>query len=73
MTRREQIRSAYRTTGANASFYDGMITCSTIPGRIICGVVWNMGKEKNLKYLERALSGIPEDFRGKLLDKKLQL
>ena len=68
MTRREQIQSAYRTTGTNARFYDGMITCSTVPGRIICGVVWNMGKEKNFKYLEQALSGIPEDFRGKLLE-----
>jgi ubiquinone/menaquinone biosynthesis C-methylase UbiE len=68
MTRREQIKNAYKTTGTNASFYDGMITCSTIPGRIICGVVWNMGKEKNLKYLEQALSGIPEDFSGKLLE-----
>ena len=55
-------------TGTNASFYDGMITCSTVPGRIICGVVWTMGKEKNLKYLEQALSGVPEDFRGKLLE-----
>ena len=45
-----------------------MITCSTIPGRIICGVLWNMGKEKNLKYLEQALSGIPEDFHGTLLE-----
>ena len=68
MNRREQIKNAYRATGTNASFYDGMITCSTVPGRIICGVVWNMGKEKNLKYLEQALSGVPEDFRGKLLE-----
>ena len=68
MTRREQIRNAYRTTGTNASFYDGMITCSTVPGKLICGIVWNMGKEKNLAYLEQALSGIPEDFGGKLLE-----
>lgn len=68
MNRRDQIRNAYRTTGANAGFYDGMITCSTIPGRIICGVVWNMGRERNMKYLEQALSGIPEDFSGKLLE-----
>ncbi len=32
MTRREQIRSAYKLTGRNAGFYDGMMTCSTIPG-----------------------------------------
>ena len=68
MNRRDQIRNAYRLTGSNAGFYDGMITCSTIPGRIICGAVWNMGREKNLQYLERALAGIPEDFSGKLLE-----
>ena len=68
MNRKDQIKSAYRLAGANASFYDGMITCSTIPGRIICGAVWNMGREKNLQYLEQALSGIPEDFSGRLLE-----
>ena len=68
MNRKDQIKSAYRLAGSNASFYDGMITCSTIPGRIICGAVWNMGREKNLKYLERALSGIPEGFSGRLLE-----
>ena len=68
MNRKDQIRSSYRLTGSNASFYDGMITCSTISGRIICGAVWNMGREKNLQYLERALSGIPEDFSGRLLE-----
>ena len=68
MSRRDQIQSAYRLAGSNAGFYDGMITCSTVPGRIICGAVWNMGKEKNLQYLDAALSGIPEDFSGKLLE-----
>ena len=68
MTRKEQIRGAYRQTGSHASFYDGMITCSTPIGKAICRVVWNMDAEKNLQYLERALSGIPEDFSGRLLE-----
>ena len=59
MTRKEQIRSAYRLTGGNASFYDGMMTYSTLPGKAICRIVWNMDGEKNLRYLERALSGVP--------------
>ena len=63
MTRREQIRSAYRLTGGNAGFYDGMMTYSTLPGKAICRIVWNMDREKNIDYLERALSGVPEDFR----------
>ena len=68
MTRKEQIKSAYKLTGSNASFYDGMMTYSTLPGKVICRVVWNMNGEKNLRYLEKALSGIPEDFSGKLLE-----
>ena len=68
MTRKDQIRNAYRTTGGQASFYDGMMTYSTLPGKAICRVVWNMDGEKNAAYLEKALSGIPEDFSGKLLE-----
>ena len=45
-----------------------MITCSTLPGRAVCGVVWNKGREKNTRYLEKALSGIPDGFAGKLLE-----
>ena len=68
MTRKDQIRNAYKTTGGQASFYDGMMTYSTWLGKAICRVVWNMDGEKNAAYLEKALSGIPEDFSGKLLE-----
>ena len=68
MTRKEQIKNAYKVTGYSASFYDGMITYSTIPGKAICRIVWNMDEEKNLKYLDMALSGVPENFKGKLLE-----
>jgi len=68
MNRKEQIKSAYKQLGGSASFYDGMMTYSTLPGKAICRLVWNMDSEKNLEYLTRALSGIPEDFTGKLLE-----
>ena len=68
MTRKEQIQSAYKLCGSKASFYDGMMTYSTFPGKAICRIVWNMDGEKNLRYLEKALAGIPEDFSGKLLE-----
>ena len=68
MTRKDQIRSAYRLTGGHAGFYDGMMTYSTLPGKAVCRIVWNMDGEKNLRYLERALSGVPEDFSGRLLE-----
>ena len=67
MERKEAIRSAYRITGDN-NFYDGMITCSTLSGKATCRLVWAMNKAENDDYLEKALSGIPEHFSGRLLE-----
>ena len=58
MERKEAIRSAYRLTGSS-SFYDGMMTCSTLPGRLVCRLVWDMDKQMCSGYQEKALSGIP--------------
>ena len=66
--RRTEIRNAYKQTGGHASFYDGMMTYSTFLGKAICRAVWNMDGEMNYTYLERALSGVPEGFAGKLLE-----
>ena len=57
MERKEAIRGAYRMTGGN-SFYDGMITCSTLSGKAVCRLVWAMNKAENDAYLEKAMSGI---------------
>lgn len=69
MSRHDEIQNAYRSLGKEATFYDGMITCSTLPGRAVCKLVWNMNRETNTRYLERAMSGIPEDFSGRLMQK----
>ena len=66
--RRAEIGNAYKQTGGHASFYDGMMTYSTFLGKAICRIVWNMDREKNYSYLERALSGVPEGFAGRLLE-----
>ncbi len=68
MTRKEQIRNAYKLTADTTSFYDGMMTYSTLPGKAVCRLVWNMDREKNLRYIEQALAGVPEDFAAKLLE-----
>ena len=68
MTRKEQIRGAYKLTGGNAGFYDGMMTYSTVPGKAVCRMVWDMDGGANTAYLEKALSGVPEDFSGRLLE-----
>ena len=67
MERKGAICGAYRLTGGN-NFYDGMITCSTLSGKAVCRLVWDMNKAENDAYLEKALSGIPEHFSGKLLE-----
>ena len=33
MTRKDQIKNAYKLTGGHAGFYDGMMTYSTLPGQ----------------------------------------
>ena len=45
-----------------------MITCSTLSGKAVCRLVWDMNKVENDAYLDKALSGIPEHFSGKLLE-----
>lgn len=67
MSRAADIRKAYKTLG-KGDFYDGMITCSTLSGKAVCRTVWAMGREENDHYLDLALSGIPKDFSGKLLE-----
>lgn len=68
MDRHEKVKSAYKDLGGEATFYDGMITCSTLPGKAVCKLVWNMNKKKNDRYLELALSGIPQGFKGRMLE-----
>lgn len=68
MARHDEIKGAYKALGKEAGFYDGMMTCSTLLGTAVSKLVWNIGKEKNDAYIEKALSGIPADFSGKLLE-----
>lgn len=68
MSRHDEIKNAYKSLGGEATFYDGMITCSTLSGKAVCKLVWNMNKRKNDRYLELALSGIPQGFDGRMLE-----
>lgn len=52
-----KLKNAYKNLGSEATFYDGMIACSTLPGKAVCKLVWNMDKKKNDHYLQLALSG----------------
>ena len=53
MDRKQTIQNAYRLTGSN-SFYDGMITCSTLPGKAVCRLVWAMNRAECESYLAQA-------------------
>ena len=68
MGQEERIQNAYRGLGGKRTFYDGMITCSTLSGRAVCRLVWGMGRAETQDYLSAALSGIPEGFSGRLLE-----
>ena len=68
MGQEERIQNAYRGLGGNRTFYDGMITCSTLSGRAVCRLVWGMGRAETQDYLSAALAGIPEGFSGRLLE-----
>ncbi|KXL54234.1 putative methyltransferase YcgJ [Anaerotignum neopropionicum] len=68
MNRRSKIQRSYQALGGEHTFYDGMITCATLGGKAVCKLVWNMNREKNNHYIQLALSGIPGDFSGKMLE-----
>ena len=51
--RQDAIRGAYRMTGSS-SFYDGMITCTTLAGKAVCRLVWAMNKAECDEYLTKA-------------------
>ena len=68
MDRRGEIRQAYGSLGGDATFYDGMITCSTFWGRVVSRLVWNLDKTKTRRYQEAVVSGIQSGFAGKILE-----
>ena len=68
MTRHDDIRASYRKLGNSADFYDGIITRSTLIGKLVDSVVWGLDRELAAKWVNDALSSVPEDFAGKLLE-----
>ena len=55
MGQEERIQNAYRGLGGKRTFYDGMITCSTLSGWAVCRLVWGMGRAETQDYLCAAL------------------
>ena len=68
-TRHDEIRKSYKQLGGSfASMYDGIITRSTLLGKIMDSVIWGMDDRLAAKYVNDALEPVPEDFKGSLLE-----
>ena len=70
MTRHDEIRRSYKALGDMSTLYDGIITRSTLLGKVMDGLIWGLDKELAAQWVEDALSPVPADFSGKLLDIK---
>lgn len=67
--RKSQIQNSYQELGGDfAGFYDGLVSYSTLPGKIANKIMWGFDEFTTSQWLNSALSGIPEDFSGKLLE-----
>ena len=68
-TRHDEIRKSYKQLGSSfGNIYDGIITRSSLLGKIMDSVIWGMDDRLAAKYVNDALEPIPEDFKGKLLE-----
>ena len=47
--RKNEIKNAYKSLGKAHSLYDGMMTGSTVLGKLILKAVWKMDKEDALE------------------------
>ncbi len=66
--RHEEIHRSYKQLGDIAGLYDGIITRSTLIGKLMDSVIWGLDEKLSAKWVNEALSPIPEDFSGRLLE-----
>ncbi len=68
MTRHDEIRRSYKELGAFGNVYDGIITRSTLLGKIMDGLIWGLDAELSARWIEDALAPVPAGFSGRLLE-----
>lgn len=66
--RHAAIQAAYRQLGRSGNLYDGIITRSTLTGKLVDSVVWGLNGELAAKWIDDALSPVPDGFTGRLLE-----
>ncbi|MCR5834110.1 MAG: class I SAM-dependent methyltransferase [Selenomonadaceae bacterium] len=64
----EKIFEAYQRVGDYAELYDEMMTNSGVFGRAAMKIFWGLDDYSYRKFLKQTFAGIPEDFRGRLLE-----
>ncbi len=69
MNRHEEIKESYKSLGKGyANMYDGIITRSTLLGKLMDSIIWGLNAENAAKWINDALSPVPDGFSGKLLE-----
>ncbi len=69
MSRHDEIRISYKTLGSGfANLYDGIITRSTLLGKLMDSLIWGLNEKRAAKWIDDALFPIPNGFSGKLLE-----
>ena len=68
MSRHDEIRESYKTLGNISGVYDGIITRSTPLGKLMDSLIWGLDASLAAKWIDDALSPIPTDFSGSLLE-----
>ena len=68
MSRHDEIKASYKQLGNIGTMYDGIITRSTLLGKLMGSLIWGLDKELAAKWINDALAPIPENFAGKLLE-----
>ncbi|MBR2745579.1 MAG: class I SAM-dependent methyltransferase [Erysipelotrichaceae bacterium] len=66
--RHQEIQNSYKQLGNMASLYDGIITRSTVIGKIMDNVIWGLDERLAARWVNEALVPISEDFKGSLLE-----
>ena len=66
--RHSAIQASYKQLGGMGSVYDGIITRSTLLGKLMDSLIWGLDKDAAAQWINDALAPIPEDFTGRLLE-----
>ena len=68
MTRHDEIRRSYKALGGMGTVYDGIITRSTLLGKVMDSLVWGLDQALAAQWVEDALAPVPAGFSGSLLE-----